>query len=108
LSFVMLFVLGALDNISVVVRGTLVLVRAPDQMRGRVGAVSSLFVGTSNQLGGFESGVVAQLIGPIGSVVLGGFGTILVVGLVALIWPEMRRLGRLREEAAQPSAQAAD
>jgi hypothetical protein len=93
----MLFVRGALDNISVVVRSTLVLVRTPDQMRGRVGAVSSLFIGTSNQLGGFESGVTAQLLGPIGSVVLGGFGTIVVVALVALIWPEMRRLGTLRE-----------
>ena len=98
LSLLMLFVLGALDNISVVVRATLVLVRAPDQMRGRVSAVSSLFVGTSNQLGGFESGLTAQLLGPIGSVVLGGIGTLLVVGLVATIWPEMRRLRTLREE----------
>ena len=97
LSLLMLFVLGALDNISVVIRATLVLLRTPDQMRGRVSAVSSLFIGTSNQLGGFESGVTAQLLGPIGSVVLGGFGTILVVGLVATIWPEMRRLGKLRE-----------
>ncbi len=97
LSLLMLFVLGALDNISVVIRATLVLLRTPDQMRGRVSAVSSLFIGTSNQLGGFESGVTAQLLGPIGSVVLGGFGTILVVGLVASIWPEMRRLGKLRE-----------
>jgi MFS family permease len=96
LSFLMLFVLGALDNISVVVRATLVLVRTPDEMRGRVSAVSSLFIGTSNQLGGFESGVTAQLLGPIGSVALGGIGTILVVALVATIWPEMRRLGALR------------
>lgn len=112
LSFAMLFALGALDNISVVIRATLVLVRTPDQMRGRVGAVSSLFIGTSNQLGGFESGVVAQLLGPVGSVVLGGFGTILVVALVALIWPEMRHLGGLREQEPQPvqaqQAQAAD
>jgi MFS family permease len=97
LSFLMLFVLGALDNISVVIRSTLVLVRTPDQMRGRVGAVSSLFIGTSNQLGGFESGLTAQLFGPIGSVVLGGIGTILVVALVAGYWPEMRHLGTLRE-----------
>jgi MFS family permease len=99
LSFLMLFVLGALDNISVVIRATLVLVRTPDQMRGRVGSVSSLFIGTSNQLGGFESGVTAQVLGPVGSVVLGGLGTILVVLLVASIWPQMRRLGTLREEA---------
>ena len=97
LSFLMLLVLGALDNISVVIRATLVLVRTPDEMRGRVGAVNSLFIGTSNQLGGFESGVTAQLLGPIGSVVLGGIGTILIVVLVALLWPEMRRLSTLRE-----------
>jgi MFS family permease len=97
LSFLMLFVLGALDNISVIIRSTLTLVRTPDEMRGRVGAVNSLFIGTSNQLGGFESGVTAQLLGPVGSVVLGGIGTILVVALVASLWPEMRRLRTLRE-----------
>ena len=97
LSFLMLFVLGALDNISVVIRSTLVLVRTPDSMRGRVSAVSSLFIGTSNQLGGFESGLTAQLFGPILSVVGGGIGTILVVALVASFWPEMRRLRTLRE-----------
>jgi hypothetical protein len=75
----------------------LLLVRTPDEMRGRVGAVSSLFIGTSNQLGGFESGLVAQLFGPVVSVVVGGIGTILVVALIAWRWPEMRHLGRLRE-----------
>jgi MFS family permease len=97
LSLPMLFLLGACDNISVVVRSTLLLVRTPDEMRGRVGAVSSLFIGTSNQLGGFESGLVAQLFGPVVSVVVGGIGTILVVALIAWRWPEMRHLGRLRE-----------
>ena len=97
LSFLMLLALGALDNISVVIRATLVLVRTPDEMRGRVSSVNSLFIGTSNQLGGFESGVTAQLLGPVGSVVLGGIGTILIVVLVALLWPEMRRLTTLRE-----------
>ena len=97
LSLLMLFLLGAFDNISVVIRSTLLLVRTPDEMRGRVGSVSSLFIGTSNQLGGFESGLVAQLAGPIISVVTGGIGTILVVLLVAWFWPEMRRLGPLRE-----------
>ncbi len=97
LSLLMLFLLGAFDNISVVIRSTLLLVRTPDEMRGRVGSVSSLFIGTSNQLGGFESGLVAQLAGPIVSVVTGGVGTILVVLLVAWFWPEMRRLGPLRE-----------
>jgi hypothetical protein len=97
LSLLMLLVLGALDNISVVIRSTLVLVRTPDEMRGRVGVVNSLFVGTSNQLGGFESGITAQWLGPVGSVVLGGIGTILIVVLVAVLWPEIRRLETLRE-----------
>lgn len=98
LSLLMLFLLGVLDNVSVVVRSTLLLVRTPDEMRGRVGAVSSLFIGTSNQLGGFESGLTAQLFGPVPAVAIGGIGTMLVVLLVAWIWPEMRRLGPLREQ----------
>ena len=97
LSFLMLFLLGAFDNISVVIRSTLVLIRTPDEMRGRVSAVSSLFIGTSNQLGGFESGLAAQLFGPVIAVVAGGIGTIFVVILVAWLWPEMRRLTTLRE-----------
>jgi len=97
LSLVMLAVLGALDNISVVIRSTLVLVRTPDAMRGRVGAVNALFIGASNQLGGFESGLVAQLVGPVIAVAAGGVGTLLVVVLVAALWPEMRRLGALSE-----------
>jgi len=97
LSMLMLCLLGALDNISVVVRSTLVLLRTPDEMRGRVGAVNGLFVGTSNQLGGFESGLAAQLFGPVIAVVAGGAATLLVVAAVAWIWPEMRRLKTLKE-----------
>lgn len=97
LSFLMLAVLGALDNISVVIRGTLLLVRTPDRMRGRVGAVNGLFIGTSNQLGGFESGLAAQLFGPVVAVVAGGVGTLLVVALVAWYWPEMRQLRSMTE-----------
>jgi MFS family permease len=97
LSLLMLFFLGALDNISVVIRSTLVLLRTPDEMRGRVGAVNSLFVGTSNQLGGFESGLAAQIFGPVAAVVAGGVGTILVVAMVARVWPQMRRLRTLNE-----------
>lgn len=82
LSFAALVVLGAADVISVVIRSALVLVRTPDAIRGRVGAVNSLFIGTSNQLGEFESGMVAALLGPVGSVVLGGIGSV----LVALTW----------------------
>jgi MFS family permease len=105
LSFLMLYVCGAVDNVSVIVRHTLVQMLTPDEKRGRVSAVNSLFIGTSNELGGFESCAVAQLFGPtlghaivtgaIISVVGGGVGTILVVAAVALIWPQIRRYGRL-------------
>ncbi len=95
LSLSMMFVCGALDNISVIVRQTLVQVLTPDTMRGRVSAVNGLFIGTSNQFGGFESGFVASLFGPIFAVVSGGVGTILVVVATALIWPEIRNYGRL-------------
>jgi hypothetical protein len=104
---VMLLLLGAFDNISVVIRSTLLLVRTPDEMRGRVGAVNALFIGTSNQLGGFESGVTAQLFGPVLSVVAGGIGTLLVVLLVARLWPEMRNLRTLSEPAPVAEGDAA-
>ncbi|HZT40893.1 MAG TPA: MFS transporter [Chthonomonadaceae bacterium] len=102
LSLAMLCLMGAFDNISVVVRSTLLLVRTPDELRGRVSAINNIFVGTSNELGGFESGLVAQWLGPVISVVAGGVGTILVVVLTALIWPELRRLGAL-DEKCDPS-----
>jgi MFS family permease len=105
LSFVMLFICGFVDNVSVVVRHTLVQLLTPDEKRGRVSAVNSLFIGTSNELGGFESGFVAHWFGPvmghaistgaIVSVVSGGVGTILVVLVVAALWPEIRNYGRL-------------
>jgi len=105
LSFAMLFACGMADNVSVVVRHTLVQLLTPDEKRGRVSAVNNLFIGTSNELGEFESGSVAKLCGPmigntvamgaIISVVTGGIGTILVVGAVALLWPEIRNYGRL-------------
>jgi MFS family permease len=94
-SFLMLFICGALDNISVVVRHTLVQLLTPDEKRGRVSAVNSLFIGTSNELGGFESGLVAYWFGPVISVVTGGIGTILVVLAVAATWPAIRKYGRL-------------
>ena len=96
LSLVMLLALGGLDNVSVVIRSTLALTRTPDEMRGRVAAINGLFVNASNQLGGFESGLTAQLLGPAVSVAGGGVGTILVVVAVALAWPELRRMGTLR------------
>ncbi len=95
LSVIMLAVLGALDNISVVIRHTLVLTLTPDAMRGRVGAVNSIFIGASNELGGFESGVAAAILGPVGAVVFGGIGTLLVVGIVTRVAPQLRRFGVL-------------
>ena len=91
LSLAMLFLTGVFDNISVVVRSTLVQVLTPDEMLGRVSAVNNVFISSSNQLGGFESGAVARLFGPITSVVAGGIGTLLVVGAVAATWPEVIR-----------------
>ncbi len=94
-SLLMLFCCGAMDNVSVVVRHTLVQLLTPDEKRGRVSAVNSLFIGTSNELGAAESGFVAEWFGPVFSVVSGGLGTILVVLAVAWVWPEIRRYGRL-------------
>jgi MFS family permease len=99
LSIGMLFLLGACDNISVVVRSTLVQILTPDDMRGRVSALNSLFIGTSNELGAFESGMVAGFFGPVVSVASGGIGTIVVVALIALLYPELRRYGRLDQLA---------
>jgi hypothetical protein len=91
----MLCLLGACDNISVVIRNTLVQLLTPDEMRGRVSALNALFIGTSNELGAFESGVVASLFGPVISVVVGGAGTILVVAAVSVFFPQLRRFGRI-------------
>jgi MFS family permease len=95
LSLFMLVCIGALDSISVVVRQTLVQLRTPDEMRGRVSAVNGMFISSSNELGGFESGVAASLFGPVLAVVGGGIGTIAVVIAVALLWPEIRKLESL-------------
>jgi MFS family permease len=97
LSLLMLAVLGGLDNISVVIRETLALTRTPNEMRGRVSAINGLFINCSNQLGGFESGLTAQIFGPVLSVVGGGVGTIVVVGAIAFIWPQLRQMKTLRE-----------
>ena len=103
LSLLMLVLLGGLDNISVVIRHTLMLTRVPDEMRGRASAVNSIFIGTSNEMGAFESGAVAKLLGTVPSVAIGGIGTILVVLAVAWFFPEMRDMTTLdapAEEAA--------
>jgi MFS family permease len=107
LSLAMLFLTGALDNISVVVRWTLVQVLTPDAMRGRVMAVNNVFIGSSNELGGAESGLLASWVGPFWSVVGGGIGTLLVVAATAIVWPQVRRFGSLQDarpaEAAEPA-----
>ena len=95
LSVGMLALLGALDNISVVIRGTLLLTHTPDEMRGRISGVNSIFIGISNELGSFESGFAAALFGPVIAVVGGGICTILIVLAAARIWPEMRDLKTL-------------
>ncbi len=98
LSVAMLVLLGALDNVSVVIRQALVQFRTPDEMRGRVSAINYVFIGTSNELGGFESGLVAHWMGPVFSVVFGGAATIATVLLVSGKWPELRELDRLQEQ----------
>jgi MFS family permease len=95
LSVLMLALLGGLDNISVVIRGTLLLTHTPDEIRGRISGVNSIFIGISNELGSFESGFAAALFGPVIAVVGGGICTILVVLTVAKFWPEMRNLKTL-------------
>ncbi|HEY3280994.1 MAG TPA: MFS transporter [Armatimonadota bacterium] len=95
LSMVFLAISGAVDNVSMVIRGTVVQAMTPNAMRGRVSAVNGVFIGASNELGAFESGVAAKYLGTVPSVVLGGTMTLVVVALAALSWPELRRLGRL-------------
>lgn len=94
LSFAALIVLGAADIVSVVVRSTLVQTATPDAIRGRVSAVNSLFVGTSNQLGAFEAGVTADWFGAVGAVALGGMITLLVVAVASQRFPALRRMDR--------------
>jgi MFS family permease len=93
LSFAMLALTGALDNVSVVIRGTLMQLLTPHDMLGRVSAVNAVFISSSNELGAFESGLAAYWFGPVLSVVGGGVGTILVVVAVMIGWPSLPRLG---------------
>ena len=96
-SLVTLAALGAADMVSVYVRSSLVQLGTPDAMRGRVSAVNSLFIGASNQLGGFESGVTADWFGTVPSVVIGGVGTLVVVVLWMTFFPGLRQLDRLSD-----------
>jgi MFS family permease len=95
LSLVALFLLGASDMISVIIRATLTQLATPDEMRGRVTAVDMIFIGTSNEFGQFESGITAQWLGTVPAVILGGVGTLIVIALWAWWFPELRHAGDL-------------
>lgn len=110
LSLASLLLVGASDMVSVVIRGTLVQVATPDAVRGRVNAVDMIFVGASNELGEFESGLTAHWFGTVSAVILGGAGTVVVVALWAWMFPELRKADRMvlvQEEASDsmPDAQ---
>lgn len=95
LAMISLAILGAADMVSVVVRQTLVPLNTPDEMRGRVNAVNSLFIGTSNQLGDFRAGVMAAMFGAFASVLIGGIGTLLIVALWMRLFPQLLHVDRL-------------
>ncbi len=98
LSLIALTLAGASDMISVVIRGTLVQIATPDEMRGRVNAVDMVFVGASNELGEFESGLTAHWFGAVPAVILGGVGTLIVIGIWAWRFPELRRADQLTSQ----------
>ena len=95
-SLLLLAISGAADNVSAVIRSTLIQLTVPAEMLGRVSSVNAMFIGSSNELGYFESGVVARLMGAVPSVLFGGTMTLLTAGLIAWRLPEVRRLGELR------------
>jgi MFS family permease len=105
-SLIALFLLGASDMISVIIRATLTQLATPDAMRGRVTAVDMIFIGTSNEFGQFESGVTAQWFGTVPAVVLGGVGTLIVIALWAWMFPELRQAGELHEIRSEVEAPA--
>jgi len=95
ISLIALLLVGATDMVSVIVRATLIQVKTPDAMRGRVNAVDMIFIGASNELGQFESGITAQWFGTVPAVILGGIGAIVVTGLWAWIFPQLRKVNQL-------------
>jgi MFS family permease len=105
LSMLALFLVGASDMVSVIVRSTLVQLATPDEMRGRVSAVNMLFIGTSNEFGQFESGITAQWMGAVPAVIFGGVGTLLVVGLWCWLFPALRKVDYLTQESLAIAAQ---
>jgi MFS family permease len=104
LSLISLVLVGASDMISVVVRGTLVQIATPDAVRGRVNAVDMIFIGASNELGELESGLTAHWFGTVPAVIIGGAGTLVVVGLWAWLFPELSNADTLTPAQEQPSA----
>src|SRR6202522_1042289 len=102
LSLVALSLIGATDMVSIVIRGTLIQLGTPDEMRGRVNAVDMLFIGVSNELGQFESGLTAQWFGTVPAVVLGGIGTLIVIAIWAWRFPELRKADKLTGLAIEP------
>ena len=100
-SLVALVLVGASDMVSVVIRGTLVQLATPDEMRGRVNAIDMLFIGTSNEFGEFESGVTAQWLGAVPAVVLGGIGTLVVIAIWAWRFPELRQADQITSVQAE-------
>ena len=92
ISFVMLLLSGMFDNVSVVIRSTILQIYTPDQMRGRISAVNSIFVGSSNEIGAFESGLAARLLGLVPSVIFGGTMTLIVTAITAKLAPVMKKL----------------
>jgi len=98
ISLAALFLVGATDMVSVIVRATLIQVKTPDEMRGRVNAVDMIFIGASNELGQFESGITAQWFGAVPAVILGGIGAIVVTALWAWMFPQLRRVNELTME----------
>jgi MFS family permease len=102
LSLAALFLIGATDMVSVIIRAMLVQIATPDEMRGRVNAVDMLFIGVSNELGGFESGLTAQWFGAVPAVVIGGVGTLVVIAIWAWLFPELRKADQLTAEELTP------
>jgi MFS family permease len=101
LSLAALFMAGAFDMVSVIIRGTLVQLATPDEMRGRVNAVDMIFIGTSNEFGQFESGLTAHWFGTVPAVVLGGIGTLGVIALWAWLFPDLRNADQISGKAAE-------
>ena len=99
LSVASLMLVGACDTVSVIIRHTMIQLGTPDEMRGRVSAVNMVFIGASNEVGQFESGITAQWFGTVPAVILGGVGTIAIVAIWARLFPQLRRVDEMPRQA---------